>query len=68
MGIDQLIEAYTYARITGSSKSLDHLDIKAEEIIKNSKVKIETDVIFSNDEYEAKLRYIRNENNTHRKG
>lgn len=67
MGIDQLIEAYTYARITGSSKPLDHLDIQAEEIIKSSKLEVEAEVIFADDEYEAKLRYIRNENNAHRK-
>lgn len=64
MNIDQLIESYTYARVTGSSKPLNHLDAQAEQIIKNSPQQIlnDIDVLFANDEYEAKLRYIRNEN------
>ena len=64
MNIDQLIETYTYARITGSAKPLDHLDLKAEQFVQSSpsKVQNEIDVLFANDEYEAKLRYIRNEN------
>jgi len=67
MNIDQLIESYTYARITCSTKALDHLDLKAEKIVQSSspQVQDEIDVLFANDEYEAKLRYIRNEN-THR--
>lgn len=63
MNIDQLIESYTYARITGSSKPLDHLDLKAEQIVQSvpSQAQAEIDELFANDEYEAKLRYIRNE-------
>ena len=68
MNIDQLIESYTYARITGSAKPLDHLDEQAEKFILNAPHQTQTEIenFFSNDEYEAKLRYIRNEN-THRK-
>jgi len=64
MTIDQIIESYTYARITGSAKPLDHLDLKAEQIVQSASAQIqdEIDVLFANDEYEAKLRYIRNEN------
>lgn len=64
MNIDQLIESYTYARVTGSSKPLNHLDAQAERIIQNSTQQILNDieVLFANDEYEAKLRFIRNEN------
>ena len=64
MNIDQLIESYTYARITGSSKPLDHLDLRAEKIVQSSppNVQNEIEVLFANDEYEGKLRYIRNEN------
>ena len=64
MNIDQLIEAYTYARITGSANPLDHLDLKAEQIVQSADLQVqdEIDALFSNDEYEAKLRYIRNEN------
>jgi glyceraldehyde-3-phosphate dehydrogenase/erythrose-4-phosphate dehydrogenase len=64
MNIDQIIESYTYARITGSAKPLDHLDLKAEQIVQSapSQTQAEIDVLFANDEYEAKLRYIRNEN------
>ncbi len=64
MTIDQLIESYTYARITGSSKPLDHLDVLSEKIVSSapSHTQAEIDVLFANDEYEAKLRYIRNEN------
>ena len=63
MNIDQLIESYTYARITGSAKPLDHLDEQAEMLVQNapSQTQAEIDVLFANDEYEAKLRYIRNE-------
>ena len=64
MNIDQIIESYTYARVTGSAKPLDHLDAQAIQIIQNSsqQVQDEIDVLFANDEYEAKLRFIRNEN------
>lgn len=64
MNIDQLIESYTYARVTGSAKPLDHLDNQAEEIVKTCPKQIlsEIDILFADDEYEAKLRYIRNEN------
>ncbi len=65
MTIDQLIEAYTYARVTGSSKPLDHLDTKAEEYLKDYNIE-EVEVIFANDEYEAKLRYVRNEATRHK--
>ena len=60
MNIDQLIESYTYARITGSSKPLDHLDLKAEQIVQSvpSQAQAEIDELFANDEFEAKLRYI----------
>jgi DNA-binding transcriptional MocR family regulator len=63
MNIDQLIQSYTYARITGSAKPLDHLDLEAEKIVQSSpsQAQVEIDVLFANDEYEAKLRYIRNE-------
>ena len=46
------------------AKPLDHLDLKAEQFVQSSpsKVQNEIDVLFANDEYEAKLRYIRNEN------
>ena len=68
MNIDQLIESYTYARVTGSSKPLDHLDVQSEKIVSSapSQTQDAIDVLFANDEYEAKLRYIRNEN-AHRK-
>lgn len=68
MNIDQLIESYTYARITCSAKPLGHLDEQAESIVLNAPRQTQTKIenLFSNDEYEAKLRYIRNEN-THRK-
>jgi hypothetical protein len=64
MNIDHLIESYTYAHVTGSAKPLDHLDVQAEKIIQNSPQQVldEIDVLFANDEYEAKLRFIRNEN------
>jgi len=67
MHIDQLIESYTYARITGSAKPLDHLDEQAEMFVQkaSSQTQTEIDLLFANDEYEAKLRYIRNED-THR--
>ena len=67
MHIDQLIESYTYARITGSAKPLDHLDEQAEMLVQkaSSQTQTEIDLLFANDEYEAKLRYIRNED-THR--
>ena len=64
MNIDQLIESYTYARTTGSAKPLDHLDLKAEKIVQSAPYQTQADieVLFANDEYEAKLRYVRNEN------
>jgi hypothetical protein len=64
MNIDQLIESYTYARVTGSAKSLDHLDLQAEQIVQACPEQIltEIDILFANDEYEAKLRFVRNEN------
>ena len=58
--IDTLIESYTYARLTGSSQPLDHLDTQAEKIIKASGLVDTFEELFTNDEYEAKLRYIRN--------
>lgn len=64
VNIDQIIESYTYARITGSAKPLDHLDKKAEMLVKNAPSRTQTEIegLFADDEYEAKLRYIRNEN------
>ena len=63
MNIDQLIESYTYARVTGSAKPLGHLDVQSEKIVSSapSQTQVAIDVLFANDEYEAKLRYIRNE-------
>lgn len=60
MTIDQLIEAYTYARVSGSSKSLKHLDLKAKDFLKSTSFE-DANYIFSEDEYEAKLRYVRSE-------
>ncbi len=64
MNIDQLIQSYTYARITGSAKPLDHLDEQAERLVMKCPLQTQTEIesLFANDEYEAKLRYIRNEN------
>lgn len=64
MNVDQLIESYAYARITGSSKPLDHLDVQAERIIQIShpQIQAEIEVLFAKDEYESKLRYIKYEN------
>tara|TARA_B100001287_G_scaffold256442_1_gene241285 strand:- start:186 stop:395 length:210 start_codon:yes stop_codon:yes gene_type:complete len=67
MTIDQLIESYTYARVTGSLNPLNHLDIQSEKIVSSVSVEIQVaiEALFATDEYEEKLRYIRNEN-THR--
>ena len=64
MNIDHLIESYTYARITGSAKPLGHLDAQSKKIVSSapSQTQVAINVIFATDEYEAKLRYIRNEN------
>lgn len=69
MTIDQLIESYTYARVSGSTRSLTDLDNKTKDIIEglNHKLKKELDVIFAKDEYEARLRHIRNEKDTNQK-
>ena len=64
MSIDQIIEAYTYARVSGSAKPLDHLDLQAERYVKTASphIKNRIDFLFAKSEYEAKLRCIRNEN------
>ena len=69
MNIDQLIQSYKYARISGSAKPLGHLDSQAERIVMKCppQTQKEIEVIFANDEYEAKLRYIRNESPKHGK-
>jgi hypothetical protein len=62
VNINQLIESYVYARITGSCKPLDHLDVQAEKIILNTPKQIRDTLnnLFTYDEYEAKLRYLKN--------
>jgi|18_taG_2_1085343.scaffolds.fasta_scaffold18838_3 hypothetical protein len=63
MNIKQMIESYTYARVTASSSPLDHIDNKALEIIGQQReyLKKTLDVLFSPNEYEARLRYIQRE-------
>jgi hypothetical protein len=48
---------------------LGHLDSQAERIVMKCppQTQKEIEVIFANDEYEAKLRYIRNESPKHGK-
>lgn len=61
--MDQLIESYTYARVSGSTKPLDHLDVKAQEIInqQSEKMKNTLDVLFNERDYEDRLRYLQSE-------
>lgn len=60
MDDQKIIESYTYARETASSRPLDHLDYLAKESIRKQSVEVQStlDMIFSIDDYEARLRYI----------
>ena len=64
MNIDQAILSYSYARVSGSSVSLNHVDEVAKKIILSAPVEVQHILrgVFSDSEYEQKLRYIRDEN------
>tara|TARA_B100001287_G_C22660742_1_gene520220 strand:+ start:1697 stop:1906 length:210 start_codon:yes stop_codon:yes gene_type:complete len=68
MNIDQAIFSYTYARVSGSSSLLSHIDSIAKKIILSTPIEMQNTLseVFSDLEYEQKLRYIRDED-THRK-
>ena len=64
MNIDQVITSYTYARVSGSSVPLSHIDKEAKKIISSTSKETQSTLnkIFCVSEYEQRLRYIRNEN------
>ena len=69
MKINQAIESYTYARISGSNTCLRHIDKIAKKVITSYPLEVQStlDQIFSEDEYEQKLRYLNEQGKINRK-
>jgi hypothetical protein len=60
MQIEQLVDIYSYARVTGSSVSLTPFDEQAQKVIEHQPVKIKNEIstLYSSSEYENILRHI----------